>query len=113
VVDPIIRDHIKRRALCFKSKKRQFQNYKLRNLCLQAEVNDRNTIVPLNSYSSNAMSSSEDDDSDFRDIHFPQESALQQVRFCTPVVNFTNILYAAFFVQKFLGAAFCTYILGM
>ena len=45
-----------------------------------AEVNDRNTIVPHNSYSSNAMSSSEDEDTDFKDVTFPQESSLQQVR---------------------------------
>ncbi len=45
-----------------------------------AETNERNTIVPVSSYSSKAMSSSEDDDADFRDINFPQETALQQVR---------------------------------
>ena len=44
-----------------------------------AEVNERNTIVPVSSFSSKPMSSSEDDDADFRDINFPQESALQQV----------------------------------
>jgi hypothetical protein len=43
-----------------------------------AEVNERNTIVPVSSYSSKPMSSSEDDDADFRDISFPQESGLQQ-----------------------------------
>ncbi len=47
-----------------------------------AHVNERNTIVPHNSYSSNAMSSSEDEDTDFKDVTFPQESSLQQVRFC-------------------------------
>jgi hypothetical protein len=44
-----------------------------------AEVNERNTIVPVNSYESKGMSSSEDD-GDFTGINFPQESALQQVR---------------------------------
>ncbi len=44
-----------------------------------AEINVRNTIIPASSYTSNKLSSSEDDDSDFRDIQFPQESSIQQV----------------------------------
>ncbi len=43
-----------------------------------AEINERNTIVPAASYS-NAMSSSEDDDAEFRDLQFPQAASLQQV----------------------------------
>lgn len=44
-----------------------------------ADINERNKIVPATSYS-NALSSSEDDDAEFRDLQFPQEAALQQVR---------------------------------
>ena len=42
------------------------------------DMNEKNTIIPASSYV-NEVSSNEDDDSDFRDLHFPQESALQQV----------------------------------
>ena len=48
--------------------------------CLQlAEINEKNTIVPATSYSAGTtLTSSEDDDSDFREIQFQSES-LQQV----------------------------------
>ena len=48
-----------------------------------ADINAKNVIIPASSYSAagNGMSSSEDDDADFKDLHFPQESALQQVRY--------------------------------
>lgn len=45
-----------------------------------AEINEKNTIIPASSYASNAVSSSEDDEADFRDVQFPQESALQQMQ---------------------------------
>ena len=44
-----------------------------------AETNEKNTIIPATSYSAaNTLTSSEDDDSDFREIQFQSES-LQQV----------------------------------
>ena len=44
-----------------------------------AEINEKNTIVPATSYSAGTtLTSSEDDDSDFREIQFQSES-LQQV----------------------------------
>ena len=46
-----------------------------------SEINERTKCIPVSSCSSKQMSSSEDDDADFRDINFPQESALQQVSF--------------------------------
>jgi hypothetical protein len=49
-----------------------------------ADTNERNTIIPASSYNTK-MSSSEDDDSDFRDIPFPQESNIQQVRQFYPI----------------------------
>jgi hypothetical protein len=45
-----------------------------------ADTNERNTIIPALSYNTRT-SSSEDDDSDFRDIPFLQESSIQQVIF--------------------------------
>lgn len=45
-----------------------------------ASTNSRNTLVPVESYSQNVgMSSSEDDDAEFRDLHYSQDNALQQV----------------------------------
>ena len=44
-----------------------------------AEINEKNTIIPATSYSAGTtLTSSEDDDSDFREIQFQSES-LQQV----------------------------------
>lgn len=45
------------------------------------ETNEKNTIIPPSSYASASHNStSEDDDADFKDLQFPQESALQQVK---------------------------------
>jgi hypothetical protein len=68
-----------------------------------AETNERNTIVPVSSYSSKAMSSSEDDDADFRDINFPQETALQQVRIQPISFYFRKVLCQNLFVASLLN----------
>ena len=52
------------------------------------DMNEKNKIIPASSYV-NEISSNEDDDSDFRDLHFPQESALQQV-WASPCVCFLH-----------------------
>ena len=50
-----------------------------------AEINEKNTIIPATSYSAGTtLTSSEDDDSDFREIQFQSES-LQQVS-CQSIV---------------------------
>ena len=43
-----------------------------------AETNERNKIIPPAQYA-NKHSSSDDEDSDFKDIAFPQESSSAQV----------------------------------
>ena len=48
-----------------------------------AETNERNKIIPPAQYA-NKHSSSDDEDSDFKDIAFPQESSSAQVHLKFP-----------------------------
>ncbi len=45
-----------------------------------AETNERNLVPPATGYTNATGSSSDDEDTDFRDMQFPPESALQQVK---------------------------------
>ena len=58
-----------------------------------AETNERNKIIPPAQYA-NKHSSSDDEDSDFKDIAFPQESSSAQV-------HLSHYSKSQIFVQKF------------
>ena len=59
-----------------------------------AETNERNKIIPPAQYA-NKHSSSDDEDSDFKDIAFPQESSSAQVHLKLP--PFFNTKHHYFF----------------
>ena len=56
-----------------------------------AETNERNKIIPPAQYA-NKHSSSDDEDSDFKDIAFPQESSSAQVHLKLPPILIQNII---------------------
>ena len=61
-----------------------------------AETNERNKIIPPAQYA-NKHSSSDDEDSDFKDIAFPQESSSAQVPKTSTILKYKNLYFFTFY----------------
>ena len=64
---------------------KQFPKFSILIFFISAEINERNKIIPPAAYA-NKHSSSDDEDSDFKDVLIPHESGTTQV--CCPIFEY-------------------------
>ena len=97
---PVIEQQVSQYPDELREKWEQFVNVTLH------ETNERNTLIPPSAYERKA-SSSDDEDGDFKDIPFPQDSSnTGQVRSGYQKKNFRKVLDYQLFFSFFLTAIF-------